>query len=1011
MHKKNTLFFLLTEGIGLNKNWKGNYLKLSEKTNINYLISGIFPWTIVSNTLKSQKNKLKKKYEAVETDTDKNFYQMFYGTKDIKTYNDLLKEAIDNKTIHTLPIFSQLKQRAEKTGSNKVHLFSLLTKAKNQFDSNALYYIINILLSLNLKPVLHLIADGQYEKPFSFYSNLINFSKFLKRRNLTVATISGKDHVFIKHGKSHLANKHVFTYFETINGIVSTSFDQAIEYAAENLANKVSDSQIVPALNTNNLEANLEKDDSVLFLNNDPDAFSCLASMMKTEQKLNGIYLASLVPIYGTKLDAVFFENPINNYKEQLLTNVATHEANKVKNSALILSLNHKKGFIKKFFGENDNEHVKRKIIDIEPHFHTEKQYYSVAAKALFDKAIDATGEYDIVIVHCPTIAEAARKSDLKNLLYAIEQFDKNLGRLLNLTKSTGNIIAFTSAYGACEKMLDKKLNLVPYNKNSPVPFVFTNGDVGIKKIKSNFISVYASILTTLDVLDQSHPLYNYSLITSRFTKNKIQQLLNDAYTIWRDEIAAPLIKNFEEEHLNFYNEFSKDEEFLAKKRKYIVLKEILDVSEKVLLTPDARRKLSEVISKFIDYNKIDFFGFDINYKRVLEDLFQDEVKIQKLSKFSSKYLDRKIWITNFDKNDKWINEIKYELFDNFSRKLNLSIDKRKLEQFLYKKVIPFTYFENLKIAEMRILETNDAKAIAEFYEDIEEDVINIYEAYIGDNLVDETDEDGEYEKTEEEIRFENLIRDVSIYYDYLHNIFDLIKSEKGNLETYNKKCAQNYKEAKEHDILEKYEKLPINEKPDFLVNKLANKILKEKGFCEFHIRQSLANLLATKNKDILKYNNAFNLKISTAYDSIVYNDEFNENIDRKQQRTLWQRFLDQFGLYKEFDNQELVIKVEKTENDNEDIYDEEGNILDINKVNKNIKISKENDLTELWISRQKAIHNNLDGIKEDVTLDVFDELAKKAKYKEELRLVKEYKRISRDWLKQSQQQSKELNR
>lgn len=1006
---KNTLIFLVTEGIGLNKKWKGNYLKLANKPNINYLISGIYPWALLSNDRKRNKYIPKKTYPSVKRDVDSNFYEMLYGETDIKTYLELLDEQIKSKSLHNLEIFNKLIDRSNKTNSKIVHIFSMLSFNENKFNAKNLFYVINVLIKKGLKPVLHLIADGQDERPYSFNNNLANFSKFLLKRNTPIVTVAGRNHVFGKKGRDFLDNEHVMNYFETICGLGEQGFTEASEYTNENLANKVMDADILPAYNTIMDGYFVSKDDSVLFLNSDPDDFAPLARMMKTSSKLKGLFLTSLAPIFGTKLDGIFFENPVKGKEESLLANMVAKKDNKV----LVLGLNHKKGFINKFFGENaNNENITRKILS-SPACTSDKEYFSLSSKMLIDKTIDSIGKYDVIFVMCPMIAEAARSSDLKQLLSTIETFDQHLGRLINLCRCTGNIIALTSAYGAAEKMLDKHLNIVPHNKSSLVPFVFTNGDLWPKKMQSNFLGVYSSILSTLDSLDTEHKLFYTSLIDPNFTKSKIEESLNDMFLIWKETISDDLIKSFEDNKLNFYSEFSKDEQFLSEKQKYVVLKEIIEVNKKILLTPEARKKLYNVLIDYVEYNKIDFVGLDINYKKTFQTLFDKEIKMLKLSKLSNKYFDKKIWITNFVRNDEWINSIKFDLLE--SSKRTFDVDKNeKFSTRVYNEMIPFLFFEKIRKSEVEILKTNDAISIAQFYELIKEEVRDIFEQYILDKLPveneDATDEVVEEEKSPEQIATEKAVHSISVYFDYFVEVVDLIRYERDYLESFNRR----YKETQEHLAKQNkiYDSTDIFNVPEIALNPLTAKIVSLIRLYKSELKSHAKTEKTENKKTIYKFDMAYSTKIDIAKQSIAYDGEFDEEVNLKKQDEFEKKFAEYVEVYKEFDN--TVIEWESDEEKDDDHsfddetieYDENGNPIMVDKVDVKIKTRPEYDLTEVWVQKRIDEYNNVDNYKPNIAVDAIKQLDKNKQTSVAKARLRDYSKLSEVWKKTAQSET-----
>ncbi|MCF0217477.1 MAG: hypothetical protein HUJ42_00320 [Malacoplasma sp.] len=1008
---KNTLIFLVTEGIGLNKKWKGNYLKLAKKPNINYLISGIYPWAIISNDSKRNPIKLNRLMPTVKKDVDANFYEMLYGQTDIKTYLEMFEEQVNSKSLHNLAIFDKLVERSEYTNDKKVHIFTMLSQNTNKFNVKNLFFLVNILIKKGLLPVFHLIGDGQDEQPFNFNKTLIDFSKFLYKRNTPIVTISGRNYVFGKHGRSYIDNNHILNYFETICGLGENFFGSANEYANENLANKTMDADILPAANVSVDDCFVNEKSSIMFLNADPDDFAPLAKMFRSEPKLKSVFMSSLAPIYGVNVDELFFEDPVASKTDNLLANVIADHDNKV----LVLGLNHKKGFIQKFFGkENSHPNVERKIIST-PHWVTEKDYYKLSSKIMIDKTISNVGKYDVIFVMLPTIAEAAKTSDLNLLISTIEYFDLHLGRLVNLCRSTGNIIAFTSAYGACEKMLDKHLNLIPFNKSSPVPFVYTNGDLSAKHLYSNFLGIYSSVLSTLDSLDAEHRLFYTSLINPNFSKTKIENSLNDAFELWKNEITNDLIQEFEYNKLNFYSEFIKNEQFLAEKQKYVVLKELVNVTEKILLTPDARKKLYNVLLNYVEYNKVDFVGLDINYQKTFQTLFNDEIKLQKISKLSNRFFDKRLWNTNFLRNDKWINSVKFDLLENVSRSFDVNKKPKLLEKVL-SNVLPFMFFEKIWYSEAEILKTNDAFAIAQFYELIKPEVSEVYEEYVAPKVVVADDFDNKNEDIIEEneidaetVAINNWLYPIVSYYDYFEDVIDVVDSNNDKLQAFNNR----FQETREYAInkLNNLDLSDIYNVPLSLLNPLTSKIVGIYRLYNSDLKNHYNSSFIAIKKIVYKFNMNYNIKINVAKEAIVYDGEFDEGINLENQVNLETKFLNYASLYREFDN--TMISFEKEEDENEANekelkkeveLDENGNPIIVDDINDvRIRMRKEYDMTAAWVQKRCDEYLNVDNIKEDIASDAEQIVSENNQFKKAKHDVKDYNRLSEAWKKNNQ--------
>lgn len=983
---KNTMIFLVTEGIGLNPKWKGNYLKISNKPNINYLISGIYPWAIVSNSTKNSKHKNSKKYRSVCRDTDLNFYQMLTGNRNFITYNKMFEKTISEKKLMDLKVFSDLKEHAEKHNNKIVHVFYMLSDAENHCKRDYFHYTLNALVKHGLKPKVHLVADGQDDKPYTFSDHIISFQKFARKRFIPIVTIAGRNHVFIKNGHHHLENAHAFDYFKTICGLGENSFRSPEEYASDALASKVLDADIEPSFSNVIVDYHLKDTDAVLFLDTDPDSFSCISSMIQTEPNFSNVFIASMTPIYGTKVDSLFFEQNIDNESHHI-TKLMSEENKKT----LVVSLNHKKGFINKFYGSNKLNNVERKAISTS-FAQNEYDYQISASKVLIDKTIKNIGKYDLIIVHAPMVAEAAKTSDLRLLNFAIENFDKNLGRLINYCKVTGNIIAFASAYGTAEKMLNKKLNIIPYVKNSMVPFVFTNGDLSSKKLVSDFVGIHATVLVSLGISNINNSIETKSLITTGFNKDKIRDRLADNYEVWRDEFALKHIQEFEESKLNFYSEFNKDQDYINQKRQYIILKEILKLHEKIFTTPDSRKKMYKILLNYIEYNNIDFIGFPYNYTQMLTTLFDSEIKLQKLSKISNKFFDNKIWNTNIKRNSKWISKVKLEIEKTISRKIP-NREFSRMVKFFDKKIDCFSYFERFMESETKIISTNDAYKICTFYDAVAEDVKSIYEQYVAPKI-----KNPDEEKDEEDLKNERQYQSLVSYYQYFLDVLDLINENRSRCEDFNKKYSENSKwfKSTETDVYKKeYSEL------NWLTKKI---VIIYKGYHR-EMNSFYQSLGQDKKQKINRFNNQYSVKYNAYVASQTYEGEFLENVDLKKQDIFEKEFLEKVQNLHEFDYS-TVDKPEKIQEDDRYMEDvatsnvqEDSEEIKLNKeIDKVVKAFPEYDLTEFWgknrlediKQRNETSHNFLADVQNIISID--------KKIKNAQNRINKYDNLSQTW-------------
>ena len=990
---KNTLIFLCVDGLGLNSQWKGNCLKLADKPNINHLISGIYPWTTIMNDKKVSKINTKKTFNCVSRDIDKNFYQMLVGDKDVKTVNERITELAKSKDLNELPLFNDLENHSKNKKSKYVHIFYMLSNNKSHFTIENFKYILNILLKRGLKPLIHFIADGKEDEQFHFEQYLKEIDAFLKNRNIQIATISGRDYVFIKEGRDFLFSENIIEYYHTICGTGYNYFRVAKDYATDNLYLKVKDQHIKPAYNSNINKYFIEDNDAVLFLDTDSDVFSGLLELLKQNQKLKNLFISSSNPIYGNYLDSVMFDNIVND--ENIITNIASQN----KMNSLVLSLSHKKGFINKFYGIKTNDpNIVRKVIKTD-YTQGNIDYLFSANKLIIDSAIKNIGKYDFIAIHIPTIAEAAREGDLKLLKFAIENFDKNLGRLINFAKTTGNVIAFASPFGVSEKMLNKKLEIITYNKNSIVPFVFTNGDLSTKRLQSDFFSLYSTLLVSLGIKDLRESIIHNSLITTSFNKDIIHNKLMDQYNIWREEIADPLVNDFEENNLSLYDDLNKSANYLYKKQQYIVLKEIINLHERVFTTPEARKLIFERLYRHIKYNGIDFLGFNFNYDKTLMTLFDDEIKLTRHSSFAYRFFDNYLWKTHIKKNDKWFQKTKVEIEPMIDRNVSKS-EIKKIMKSIDPTVRPFQYFERLMHTEREVLKTNDAFKVVDFYDSVRVEVEMVYKQYFGkistnkDDL-DQVDETAELLNPDEE--------KIITYYETFLEVLAFVEENRDKAVFFNEKYEENIRFLKERPVITNVFRAKPHEL-NYMVKKIVSIYL--------HLNRIHSTINSGVIKGVVKKMNKYDLKYSRKHElelsNVVYENEFFEGVN-----------LDAQDYYENFVNQKVkatgffdypTIDKEVVEDDPNAplIINFEENDEVVDKVDNFISMKSEYDKTAIWNKKRLEEKMNIDNLN-DISYDAESAVVDDRKLRQTKNKINNYVDLSKIWKQKQLEKDKKI--
>lgn len=977
---KNTLVFLNIEGIGLNPKWKGNYLKLVEKPNLNYLISGLFPWSIITNdNVINDKKKIIKTFTS--KDIDKNFYQTILGKKKINSIQDNMNFLIKDKKLLNLESFNKIEQHCKKNNSYS-HLFFMLSSNTFHIKKNHIKLVINCLLKKGVKIVLHVIADGRDCIPYSFYEEIDNFFKFCLKRKVSIVSISGRENVFIKIGQSYNNCKHILNYFNHIVGLGNNTFESPILYAKENLFNKIDDAFILPAISKNIYKNFVEENDSLVFLDYDSDVYSSLLYLLNDpiNGRFKNLHISSMSKIYGHNNQNLFFDEP---NLESAITNVIS----KNDMNSLVLSLPHKKGFIEKFYGTNKDHNIDKRAIKLH-NINKYKDYILKGNKSLVDKTINSIGKYDYIVIHNPIIAEIAKLGNLKLLKLAIENFDKNLGILINFLTASGNSLALASSYGAIEKMINKKSSLTPYNKKSPTFFLITNGDASSKKLQSDFCSIYSTLLTSLGVKG------NYeknSLISQNYSQKNMASRYKADFEIWKNDIAIPLIEDFMTNKMSLYNDIEKNPEYLLEKQNYIVLKEMLEIHKKISTTQKARKKIYEHLLDYVSYNNIDFEGFDYDLSEILTTMFNSEIIESEPSKLSKAFLEDNILLKKIRKTNKWINKIKIE-----NNPINIRNSKNKsyesVDKIIKKDFEPHLFFEKYFISETEIFETNNAVNLVNFYNSVKDEIYDVFNKYFYPKIKMLTIED-EYDDASDivEETQETMPSKYFKIYSYM-KIFDeiisTIESHKNNALFFDSKTKEI------DDTIDKSKSIYYYE--SFQINKLLKLILSIHNMwvngLNVHNKVLHSKIRQTASNFNVKYSREINQKLN----SFVYEGEFLENVDLNSQKLLQQKMVDKIRNVGLFDTPTMDVEI--------NIENEFDDNIQKHKINDDIfsPIRTRSIYNKSIEWRQKRLNEEslVDDNNSLPFTNVFDEIQKNKKIYNSEKSIENYFKNSKVWSK-----------
>jgi len=408
-------------------------------------------------------------------------------------YQDLVKitKSIEDNTLEKNSTIQKI------LNFKRVHLIGLLSDGGVHSHIKHLFGLIEIVLSANKKPIIHIITDGRDVSPTSskkYISQLIE--KFGNK--ILIASISGRFYTMDRDKRWERVEKG----YRAIADAFPKTEMSPLAYIEKSYEKNELDEFIQPIAF---LEYDgFKNDDSLLFYNFRSDRAREIItaigekSFSEFSRDFKNIEIATMTKYNENFPYSIVFEKdiPKNGLSETISKNGL---------SQLHISETEKYAHVTFFFngGIEDPFVNETRILINSPKVKTYDIEPSMSAVKVTDSILKAMeGDYSFIVVNYANGDMVGHTGNFQAGIEAVETVDKELGRVIEKAKKHNYSVILTSDHGNCEEMKTKNgETLTNHTVGDVWCFVI---DDGVKKVKNGSLNNIAS--TVLELMNIKIP-------------------------------------------------------------------------------------------------------------------------------------------------------------------------------------------------------------------------------------------------------------------------------------------------------------------------------------------------------------------------------------------------------------------------------------------------------------------------------------------------------------------------
>jgi len=386
-----------------------------------------------------------------------------------------ISDAVEDESIRENPAIVELCDRLEKTGG-RLHLVGLCSNGGVHSHIDHLFGLIDLAKARGFDRVsVHAIADGRDTPPTQGRETIAALQSYLDRRGVgEIASLSGRYYAMDRDNRWDRVEKA----YSVMVGDAPVADLSAMELIEQSYAEGVEDEFLEPTRLT---DSAIEPGDAIIFFNFRPDRARQLSQAFVGENfagferdRVKDLTFLTFTQ-YDPSLPALVAFAPQN--LTNILGGVIADHGLKQFRTAETEKYAHVTYFFNggkedPFPGE-DRELINSPMVltyDAAPAMSAE------AVTATASKAI-ASGQYSLVVINYANPDMVGHTGKMTAAVRAIEEVDRNVGKLLESVSKQGGTVLITADHGNAEYMADENGNPWTAHTTNQVPFVLIEGE------------------------------------------------------------------------------------------------------------------------------------------------------------------------------------------------------------------------------------------------------------------------------------------------------------------------------------------------------------------------------------------------------------------------------------------------------------------------------------------------------------------------------------------------------
>ena len=472
------LLLCILDGVGINKNIKGNAYKLANTPHLDELFK------------KYPSSKLEASGEQVGLpkgqmgNSEVGHSNIGAGRivyQSIQYINQEIKNKKFNKNEKILEMFDYVKKN-----NSKLHLMGLVSDGGVHSSLSHLQALINLCYKNKVDFYLHVFTDGRDTLP----NSSLSYIESLDLKNGVIASISGRYYAMDRDNRYDRVEKA----YDVITGTSDSKYSSVKEAIKSNYENNITDEFILPGLIDE--DGIVNDNDGIIFFNFRPDRLRELGSALSNKdftgfkrKKQVNIKLLTMMPVSDEVINDTIYDlnevvNPFGEY------------ISKLGYKQLRIAETEKYAHVTYFFDGGKELDLKNcdRILIPSPNVATYDLKPEMSAYEITDTLLEKMGNYDVIILNFANGDMVGHTGNLDAAIKAVETLDECVNKLYEKIISLNGIMIITADHGNCEEMLDENNNILTSHTTNKVPFLIT----GNYKLKDGKLGDIAPTLVYL---------------------------------------------------------------------------------------------------------------------------------------------------------------------------------------------------------------------------------------------------------------------------------------------------------------------------------------------------------------------------------------------------------------------------------------------------------------------------------------------------------------------------------